>query len=66
MAVALRDNHGHSPRTKTESARLKELKDEAAEIRRRHESGEINGKQAAFELSQLKSRYRGLFDLLFS
>lgn len=65
MIVALKEVRDTRHPVKSESERLKELKEEAAEIRRKHESGALTSKEAARELVRLKTRYRSLLDLLF-
>lgn len=48
------------------SKRLKELRDEAAEIRALHIRGELSDKEAQQRLHQLKTRYQSFIDRLLA
>lgn len=58
MGLALRDNRHSNDQRRGEGERLKELKEAAAEIRRKHEAGAMTSREAARELAKLKNRYR--------
>lgn len=45
--------------------RLKDLSDEAAEIRRKHRSGELTAAQAEKLLAELRNRHVSLIDRFF-
>lgn len=51
--------------SKSEGQTLKELEEEAAAVRLRHERGELDSSQAAEILRDLKRRNMGVFERLF-
>lgn len=68
MAVLTRKPSGAeaaSSQVSQHARRLKELSDEAVEIRRRHLDGKITEQEASRLLSELKNRYRSFVDRLF-
>lgn len=63
MPAALRrQNSNHSSRDSQKSRRLRELNEEAAEVRKLHSAGKISDDEAQSRLSQLKSRYQSFLD----
>jgi uncharacterized membrane protein len=63
MSMAVVDQKA-PPKRRNHSQELKELSDEAADIIRRHEAGEIDSDEAARCLNELKSRHRTFLDRL--
>lgn len=63
MSLGIFDHHEKSKR-RDHSKQMKELSDEAAEIMRQHDAGEIDGEEAARRLDELKARHRTFFDRL--
>lgn len=53
-----------STRSSRHSMRLQELREAAAEIRKRHADGKISAEQAAHELDALAKRHVSFIDLL--
>ncbi len=67
MPVSLRKHSSRVQGNASErSKRMKELNDEAAEIRDLHIRGKISDKEAQQRLHQLKTRYRSFIDRLLA
>lgn len=63
MAASLQ-NIGNVPPASRHSRRLEELRESAAEIRKRHADGKISAIEAARELDSLSKKYSGFLERL--
>jgi hypothetical protein len=63
MAVAVKSApHQRTDKVNTDAARLRELREQAAEIRLQHERGEISADETSDRLRRLKSGYSTFFE----